>query len=235
MVRDGDRTRDGNRVSRGAGDLGLGDAGRTPATSTAPADAEPIDCGVVCGERTAGYHPGTCDCACADPAWSACPIATADGEAYDCVDLLHDGTNCGACGLVCSELPNAAGGACFDGTCQIYCDAGYSTCGDVPQCSTYLPTDPANCGACGNACPFNFLCNQGACVCGYLLVCAGGSGGPTGNADCTGCDCSAGLTYCYPNCVDLRSDPNNCGACGAVCDFLTPDCDAGSCQPIAEQ
>jgi hypothetical protein len=29
--------------------------------------------------------------------------------------------------------------------------------------------------------------------------------------------CAEGLTYCGGACVDLQSDPNNCGACGASC------------------
>ena len=45
--------------------------------------------------------------------------------------------------------------------------------------------------------------------------------------------CEAGLTYC-PNaaaCVDLQTDLENCGACGAVCesDLVPVDCRGGEC------
>ncbi|MGK4005909.1 hypothetical protein WMF31_25000 [Sorangium sp. So ce1036] len=41
---------------------------------------------------------------------------------------------------------------------------------------------------------------------------AGGEGG--GPVECT---CEAGLTCCGPACVNMASDPLNCGACGAQC------------------
>jgi hypothetical protein len=34
------------------------------------------------------------------------------------------------------------------------------------------------------------------------------------------------MTPCGGICVDLQSDPANCGACGNVCSFI---CDAGQC------
>ena len=49
-----------------------------------------------------------------------------------------------------------------------------------------------------------------------------GTGG--GGAD----DCASGLTPCGAGCVDLASDPANCGACGTVC-TNQQTCTAGGC------
>lgn len=78
------------------------------------------------------------------------------------------------------------------------------------------PTDPNNCGACGNVC-------QQTCVGG---VCGG---------------CSAGLIACGGSCTNPLSDSSNCGACGNVC--AAPGggsavCSSGQCtqtcpQPLA--
>lgn len=42
------------------------------------------------------------------------------------------------------------------------------------------------------------------------------------------CACAAPLTSCGGVCVDLRTDPASCGACGAACDDGTP-CRGGRC------
>jgi hypothetical protein len=39
--------------------------------------------------------------------------------------------------------------------------------------------------------------------------------------------CPSGQTLCDGTCVDIQSDPQNCGACGTVCD--SGECDGGVC------
>jgi hypothetical protein len=73
------------------------------------------------------------------------------------------------------------------------------------------PTDPFNCGACGNICavPDN---GQALCV----------------NGGCT-FSCNAGYGKCGNECVNLQADGHNCGRCGNVCAAGTT-CKAGVCQ-----
>lgn len=42
--------------------------------------------------------------------------------------------------------------------------------------------------------------------------------------------CRGGLVKCASGCVDLASDPNNCGGCGIVC-AAGESCEAGTCVP----
>jgi Flp pilus assembly pilin Flp len=42
--------------------------------------------------------------------------------------------------------------------------------------------------------------------------------------------CPAGDTDCSGVCVDLTSDPDNCGGCGILCPAVTPACIASTCQ-----
>ena len=87
-------------------------------------------------------------------------------------------------------------------------------CTPGKQC---VPTNPchqgamdcrngANCEDTGNAVPDGTACGSG-------LVCTAGQ---------CGAPCPAGKTSCGGQCVDLSSDPKNCGGCGQVC--------TGTCQ-----
>src|SRR6516164_1102401 len=106
---------------------------------------------------------------------------------------------CGSCGnYVC----------CAAGLCQYDCTAGAVDCNGT---CTFLKTDPANCGACGNVCAaVTPYCNGGKCSA-----------------------CSAGLTSCSGVCTNLSSDNANCGACGNVCAAATPYCSGGKCSNCA--
>ncbi len=107
----------------------------------------------------------------------------------------------------------------------------------LSQCATGcvdLRSDPANCGACGNACPVGMGCVAGGCICpagtsncdGLCVetltderhcgacgqACAAGQSCVSGS-----CQCQLGLTLCGSVCADLAADSANCGSCGNVC------------------
>ena len=166
-------------------------------------------CGNVCPETAPYCNQGEC---------AACPPGTAlcGGQ---CVDLLTDPSNCGACGNVCDESTTCSQGVCSP------CVFPFILCGGVCVDPT---SDRDNCGGCGGTCPEGEVCSGGVCC----------------NPDCTpdhpyypncgtvcGDPCNSfwtGLTWCQTSCVDLYSDPYNCGACGNVC----PDgfvCSSGAC------
>jgi len=140
-------------------------------------------------------------------------LTLADGAAGGLLALIGAGPAAakrrGGCRLVgadCAGDADCCSGHCCDGTCcnQGSCPAGQTRCGKTCR---DLSQDPANCGACGAACPHGAICRAAVCSC------------PEGTALCRGA------------CVDTRAfdfDPNNCGARGSVC---PPGqfCSEGSC------
>jgi len=87
----------------------------------------------------------------------------------------------------------------------LVCGTGTAECDDT--CVATME-DPANCGACGNACGTDQRCVLGACV----------------------DDCDAGEALCEGACVDPLSSAANCGGCDQPCP--TGDiCDQGGCSP----
>jgi hypothetical protein len=134
-----------------------------------------------------------------------------------CANLQTDSLNCGACGVVCAPGETCQQGACAATTTNapaLGCDAGLTDCGG--SCVD-LTSDNNNCGACGNACGEGMYCNS-------FGECDPSGGGGT----ITTPVCAEGLTYCGGACVDLGSDPNNCGGCGAGCEGGGGTCVGGT-------
>ena len=177
-----------------------------------------------------------------------------------CVDPTDDAANCGGCGSACG-----AGASCLSGLCAPPCAAPNQICGiraaDGGSSATLIcantATDRANCGACGNACPVNQACVNGACgACAAgSLLCPSASGDSNGAcvdvtsnpASCGGCGiacanaevCAAGEcqpcpgAVCNNRCTDLQHDARDCGACGVTCS-ATQGCVDGACKaPVA--
>ena len=128
------------------------------------------------------------------------------------------------------------------------CTSDLTLCGGT--CTT-LGTDPANCGACGNACGPGDSCYAGTCLCPFTTTCGGACVDFASDpAHCGACDvacapqqvcttpsggvtacasaCSAGQTACGRACVDLQTHRQNCGACGRSCGS-SERCSAGRC------
>jgi hypothetical protein len=170
-------------------------------------DTDPENCGACSNACTGGQicNTGMCEC----------PFGESDC-AGQCVDTTSDPKNCGGCGVVCP-----AGQPCLSGKCGCVadsdCAAGQACCaGGCVNTST----DPNNCGGCGNACPDGQGCIAGSCQC---------APGVTNAKCCNGIACSGTSQACCTNeCVDLDTDPANCGVCGHIC-LPRESCAAGSC------
>ena len=161
------------------------------------------------------------------------------GAGDKCRKLKQDDRNCGACGAVTNPegppgarpAPAHAHYGCVEGKPdKLKCDDGWSDCNadlheeDSDGCEVELGTDQ-NCTQCGEDC-----LAQGR-FCAYDLP----------KEYVKACRCPDGQNFCgmfgmrpYGSCADLRSDPNNCGACGVICPGSTSRsravCDHGSCK-----
>jgi hypothetical protein len=127
--------------------------------------------------------------------------------------------------------PFAEAGACPGG-----CPGGASCC----DCSKSLPPSP---GCCITDCGAGFTA---CCIIGGTAGCIP-AGTCCSDAECSGgqqcsrpggtCSCPTGQTLCGGTCVDTKSDPSNCGACGSQCNKDLPTeskCCAGACVQCAD-
>jgi hypothetical protein len=171
-------------------------------------------CGITCLPNAA-CNAGVCSCPSASTTDLYCdedPITGATDEMYACIEVTTT-KNCGACGNACiddSECRQSGGGDApddFDCVC-IGSDSGKTHCTGA-GCRT-LNTDEEHCGACGNACPEDVLCQAGECNC-------------PGPASAEAC-----LVDDEPTCVDTASDEAHCGECGNACD-AGEECCGGDC------
>ena len=132
------------------------------------------------------------------------PYATCPGESGLCTtNLTNDVKHCGSCEGPCPTTPPNASPICSGGQCRLICDPLFADCNHAVAdgCETGTESDPANCGACGNACKAGLICWRGAC------------------------GCPNGYTACGTECKRLDSDSENCSACGNVCHAPADDAD----------
>ncbi len=165
------------------------------------------------------------------------------------------GADSGPVGCV-TDANCPSGTYCVNGACSAGVDSGpaCTVCGGV---CTFLTNDPNNCGACGNACPSGSSCSAGYCNAGASDAGIGdggisdgggwsdgggppppdggrGDGGiqdagyPDAGPSDGGIADGGACTLCGGACVDLMSDPSNCGACGMACPS-GQSCTYGTC------
>ncbi|MFO0603598.1 MAG: hypothetical protein U0324_10515 [Polyangiales bacterium] len=200
-------------------DRGFADCDMNPANGCEADLSTAESCG-MCGRRCAAPTPR---CVASDGSFTcsaeACPFMTCAGA---CVDAQTDVANCGACGNRCPAGPGSEA-RCEGGRCLLRCTDPMRTAdcdGLAPTgCESVLPTDPANCGACGTRCAGG--ANASA-------SCAAGACGLTCNASFGNCDGMA-ANGCE---TDTRADVTHCGRCGNACSApsnATATCAAGAC------
>jgi hypothetical protein len=101
---------------------------------------------------------------------------------------------------------------------------------------TYTKFDLNNCGACGHKCAVNENCCEGICV--------------PRLQNCSSCGdiCAENMACCAQSdgtfkCIDVVSDPDNCGSCNNQCAYGLPGplspfivgcCDQGVCIPASD-
>ncbi len=159
----------------------------------------------------------------------------------ECVDLLSDPGNCGACGTSCRNGIACGGGVCggsldgsLDGQNPNDGQSGDGQSSDG-QSSDGQSSDgqsgdgqsgdgqsgdgSAGDGNVGDACvpPFNTAAHCGACniqCTGVNHVCSASDGGFACGPFCTD---PLLPNECVGTCVDFQTDPTNCGACNKTC------------------
>lgn len=158
----------GNGGQAGAGQAGEGGQGG----SDPPCSDKEKYCGFVCVSKSDpayGCADNNCQpCAKLDHASvgcnlnGQCAVAKCDAGFENCnvqdpdgceINTQNDSANCGACKNACS-LTHAQV-KCSVGVCEIaQCDSGFDNCNSQHPdgCEVSLKDDPANCGACKNAC-----------------------------------------------------------------------------------
>jgi hypothetical protein len=140
-----------------------------------------------------------------------------------CADLQFDPNHCGVCGKACGEDFICVSGQCvYPSICEVQ---GLDYCGGA--CVDLL-SDAGNCGVCGHACG-DLTCFNGECV---GIAAAPALAAPQAQDAQLTCE-AQGLTDCAGVCVDLLSDANHCGACGAPCGGLV--CRNGVCSEIVSE
>ncbi len=179
------------------------------------------DC-TACGDACSAPHAkescqptGGCHLDSCDSGWADCTSAPG------CETQLGTVANCLRCGDACTQ-PVHGSASCTASGCAITCDTGY--CLESGQCVSDQ-TAASDCGTCGHACnapkPGTASCVSARCV----GVCTGGAS-----------VCGAN-TFGGGYCVDLTSDPVDCGACNHVCNAPasgTASCAASACAGICQ-
>lgn len=221
-----------------------------PGACTAPwadCNKDPID-GCETNLHADAASCGACGAACAPKngrgaCSDSCYIASCDFGFDDCngdvadgceTSVLSDAKHCGSCGNSCPRPPHAAA-TCQNAACRLTtCDPGFADCNGDPRdgCETNIFVDKSNCGACGNTCGNQQVCQNGACTCQQCIIANART--RCVNLVCTFDSCLPGFGDCNMDLkdgceTDLNVSSMNCGACGMACPNNLPHCVMGVC------
>lgn len=170
---------------------------------------DPTNCGGCCAACNLPNATATC-------VGGQCQIGSCNFGFFDCNGIAADGCevnvqtnpqNCGSCGVVCPNPPNATA-ACLNGQCVIgSCNAGFGDCNGLfsDGCEVNINTSVANCGACGDSC--------GPIANGTVACVNGGCAVGSCNSGFRNCD-GVVANGCETN---INNSVNNCGNCGIAC------------------
>jgi hypothetical protein len=144
------------------------------------------------------------------------PDAAAEGASLDCVggtvacgpscvELASDPANCGACGVSCG-----VDGVCVNATCTKV--GGGETPPDAESPPEAQDASDSGIGS-GPGVPDGGPADSAVLASPDGGVDSAVEAGPVPDAG----PCAPGQTLCLQRCVDVSTDSNNCGACGAAC------------------
>ena len=183
-------------------------------------------CGGVCSTNniTATCAAGACNGTCATNFFDCNANKRTDGcERDGRTDITH----CGGCTNVCSSS-HIATVLCTAGVCNGACSTGWADCNNnklLDGCEVNITgaaaTDVLNCGGCNNVCSTQHI----------TRACVGGSCG-AGTCDVGFSDCNSDKLADGCEIQTSGADPNNCGACAAVCsanNVVATSCLVGVC------
>ncbi|GAA5821272.1 hypothetical protein JCM11251_004545 [Rhodosporidiobolus azoricus] len=181
------------------------------------------NCGRAGNKCAATYANGGAGQCVAGKCFTTCNAGFGwDSTSLYCRDTSSDANNCGAVGYICPATNGIA--KCQSGKCQFAsCSSGFKLVNGVCQ-AIDLQSDVNNCGAIGKICPSTYA-NGGAssCVAGVCQA-----------------TCNSGFAFdgSLGFCRDVRTDRNNCGRVGNVCNLLGASanaCNNGACIATACQ
>ena len=141
---------------------------------------------------------------------------------------------CGGCGNLCADDVEAcSGSSCAPCTSSGQCNSG-QTCDTTVSPAACVKTCAADgdCGA-GSYCSAAHVCKpcglSDAAHCGTAATSAGCSVCSGAQPVCSAGACTCPNTVCGNACVNLSTDPDNCGTCGSPCTGPTHQCISGAC------
>jgi hypothetical protein len=246
---DGQCVGGGDRHACGGGGKACTDCGSQACVSDTTSWPFTSKCG-ACGSGCQPQYPGMPAMCQSDGCGALCPGAGCD-QSYgnQTCTLTDQGAMCMSddwcdpyqCASGCCDYSGGgwfSGGKCVTGNLPSQCGHGGVQCVDCVAQGGSCDTTAKSCTSCTPKCDAAWSCGQADGCGGTCTSKNGGKCQGTGAAcdDKGVCGCTvSGQALCYDSststssCIDVQSDANNCGACGAKCPSGVA-CSGGQCQ-----